>query len=450
MHASSLENLQLCIDRYLEDAFFSESSRRVADIGSADINGSYRQLFREFPCQYVGFDLEPGPGVDVVLNSPYQIPLPDGSVDVVISGQTFEHCEFFWDSFKEMVRILSPTGYVFLIAPSAGPIHRYPVDCYRFYPDAYIALAKYANCHAVEIWRDERGPWQDLVGVFSKDPTAGRRADARSRIRTQSNDIFFDQSDVEPMSGAMSCREVLRTTHEAGRPRSYLEIGVRRGGSLSLAHCPAAGVDPDPDLSIPLGETVRLFQMTSDEFFASEANAALTEPPDLTFIDGMHLFEFALRDFMNIERRSHPASIVVIDDIFPNHPKQASRERLTRVWAGDVWKLGDCLRRYRPDLHLVPLDAAPAGLLIVLGLDPANRVLWDQYNPIVAAYRAPQFAEPPEQVIRRVGALRPAGGPLAELIASVAAARGMPKVSRLVDAAVRRFLATMPSSVQAQ
>ena len=56
-----------------------------------------------------------------------------------------EHCEFFWRAFEEVIRVVKDDGFVFLIAPSAGPEHRYPVDCYRFYADAYHALAKYVT-----------------------------------------------------------------------------------------------------------------------------------------------------------------------------------------------------------------------------------------------------------------------------------------------------------------
>ena len=86
--------------------------------------------------------------------------------------------------------------------------------------------------------------------------------------------------------------------------------------------------------------------MTSDDFFASPQCAAhLRQPIDLAFIDGMHLVEFALRDFMQVERRASRAGMIVLDDIFPNHPLQARRVRESGVWTGDVWKILPCLRR---------------------------------------------------------------------------------------------------------
>src|SRR3569623_2096745 len=89
----------------------------VVDIGSYDVNGSYRTLFDAPHWRYTGVDLEAGPGVDVVLASPYRLPLPSRSVDLVISGQAFEHVEYFWLSWMEMLRILKRGGMLLLIAP---------------------------------------------------------------------------------------------------------------------------------------------------------------------------------------------------------------------------------------------------------------------------------------------------------------------------------------------
>jgi SAM-dependent methyltransferase len=436
MHASSLENMQKCLDRHVGRGFFDDQLRTVIDLGAADYNGSYRRLFEEIPCTYIGLDLQPGPGIDVVLEDPYQLPYRDESIDLVVSGQTFEHCEYFWDLFREMVRVLSPDGFLLLIAPSEGKIHRYPVDCYRFYPDAYAALARYAGCHAVAVWRDERGPWHDLVGVFSKNADAVGRPEHPPVHRVQNTPAVTDLKEAEVVAGEMPTHDVLRVIHAASAPRSYLEIGVRSGGSLNLAVCPSIGVDPEPDQSCTFSDQVQLFRMTSDFFFEKHAKQALRRPPDLVFIDGMHQFEFALRDFMNAERCAHAATVILIDDIFPNHPLQAERERRTRVWSGDVWKIVDCLRKHRPDLWLLPFDTSPAGLLMVVGADRQNRALWDSYNPIVAEYRAP--SSPPDDVLARNGAIDPRSPGLTVLLREIAAAReSRDSRRRIVDAAAQ-------------
>ena len=67
-----------------------------------------------------------------------------------------------------MMRVLRPEGLCYLIAPSRGEIHRYPADCYRFYPDGYRALAKYTRTQIIDCWIDTENPWGDLTGVFRK------------------------------------------------------------------------------------------------------------------------------------------------------------------------------------------------------------------------------------------------------------------------------------------
>jgi SAM-dependent methyltransferase len=418
MHPTSLENMRKCHGRFFLPSSLAYRPRvRVLDIGGADVNGSYRTVYAGPPFDYRTADLSPGPGVDLVLTDPYRIPLPDGSIDIVLSGQMLEHSEFFWLAFREMVRLLSPEGFLFLIAPSSGPIHRYPVDCYRFYPDAYAALAKYTGCHLQAVWRDERGPWQDLVGVFRKTEAA---ALAPPRAVTSSPAVAAEPIDSRPeeevTAGRAEYLEVLRLAHERLAPRLYLEIGVRHGRSLALATGRAIGVDPAPEVREALGAATRVVTATSDDFFDEQAEGLIDAPVDLAFIDGMHWFEHALRDWMQVERRAAPAGLVLVDDIYPNHPRQSLRERATRVWTGDVWKLYACLAALRPDLLLLPLDSHPTGLLLIAGLDPGNRVLWERYNPVVKEYRDRLAAEPPAEVIARRGALSPDDPLVGELL----------------------------------
>lgn len=425
MHASSFENMQKCVEKYAPSAAELGRPVRVVDLGSADVNGSYRSLFAEQSVTYVGVDLEAAPGVDLVAADPYHLPLPDQDADIVLSGQALEHSEFFWLAFVEMVRILRPNGYLFLIVPSAGPIHRYPVDCYRFYPDSMTALAKYAGCYLVECWHDDRGPWNDMVAVFSREQQAPRRGPrtAPSLPKALAAQTPSPIEAEEETRGAVPYLDVLLHLHEVLEPDPYLEIGVRRGHSLRCAKGRVIAVDPWPELVEPLGENVQMWRETSDWFFELHAAESLSKGPDLAFIDGMHHIEFALRDFMNVEKRSHPGTVAVFDDVFPNHPAQASRERRTRVWTGDVWKIVPCLRRIRPDLTLIPIDAHPAGLLIVVGLDRENRLLREQYNPLVREFTS-MPSEPPPEVIERRGC-RPALDPATvELLAAIRATRG--------------------------
>lgn len=152
--------MQRCIDMITADpAYLARYERlRVLEVGSLHVNGSYRSIFDGLPVDLFRADLAAGDGVDLVLEDPYHIPLSDGSVDIVISGQIFEHCEFFWLAFAEMIRLVADDGFIVLIAPSAGPIHNCQVDCHRFYPDAYRALAKLTRSHLIYLRLDDRGP----------------------------------------------------------------------------------------------------------------------------------------------------------------------------------------------------------------------------------------------------------------------------------------------------
>jgi glycosyltransferase involved in cell wall biosynthesis len=206
----------------------------------------------------------------------------------------------------------------------------------------------------------------------------------------------------ERISGTTSYLDILGRLHRELRPAHYLEIGVRHGRSLALALGNATGVDPDPDIQCELPATTTIVPLASDDFFVQSSGGPA---PDFCFIDGLHHFEYALRDFMNIEQRVAPGAVVVIDDVFPSHPFQAERERRTRVWTGDIWRLVEILREHRPDLFLLPLDAAPAGLLLIAGLDSSNRVLRENYDTIVSA--AHGLLGPPQKVLERRGAVDP-------------------------------------------
>jgi glycosyltransferase involved in cell wall biosynthesis len=206
----------------------------------------------------------------------------------------------------------------------------------------------------------------------------------------------------ERISGTTSYLDILGRLHRELRPAHYLEIGIRHGRSLALALGDATGVDPEPAIQCELPATTTIVALTSDDFFAQTPGGPA---PDFCFIDGLHHFEYALRDFMNIEQRAAPGAVVVIDDVFPSHPAQAERDRRTRVWTGDIWRLVEILREYRPDLFLLPLDAAPAGLLLIAGLDSSNGMLHENYDTIVSA--AHGLPGPPQKVLERRDAVDP-------------------------------------------
>jgi hypothetical protein len=189
---------------------------------------------------------------------------------------------------------------------------------------------------------------------------------------------------------------VLERIHRHLKPRTYVEIGVERGESLRLVspQTRALGVDPQPVLAYRLPHNVRVFSETSDEFFARrDVRAELGGLPiDLAFIDGMHHFEYALRDFMNLERWCTPQSTIVLDDCFPHDRRTAQRERVTTFWSGDVWKLVVLLKKYRPALAIHTIAAPPTGVCMVRNLDPSSRFLADNLERLTAEFMALDYS----------------------------------------------------------
>jgi SAM-dependent methyltransferase len=145
----------------------------IYDIGAMEKSrkGSYKALFDKDKWRYIGVDIAPGPNVDHVVKEMYQWDIENDSADVVISGQCLEHVEYFWETAKEMARILKPNGLMCIILPSQGRIHKHPVDCWRFLPDGMMALAKYTAMEVLrcEIPENADGKWKDVV-LFAKKP----------------------------------------------------------------------------------------------------------------------------------------------------------------------------------------------------------------------------------------------------------------------------------------
>ena len=190
--------------------------------------------------------------------------------------------------------------------------------------------------------------------------------------------------------------QVMARILDAVRPRTYVEIGVERGTSLRLVQAPtlAIGIDPEPKLAGPLAANQKVFAETSDAFFAArDPRAELGGLPiDLAFIDGMHQFEFALRDFANLERFCTRDSTILIDDCYPLNRETAERERRRDFWSGDIWRLIVLLKKYRPDLAIHVIATAPTGLAVVRRLDPDSRFLREHHDRLCREFLAVDYA----------------------------------------------------------
>ncbi|MBA3421282.1 MAG: class I SAM-dependent methyltransferase [Thermoleophilaceae bacterium] len=209
----------------------------------------------------------------------------------------------------------------------------------------------------------------------------------------------------------MRTLDFLSAVHELLAPPTYLEIGVRHGNSLTLSRSPSIAIDPRMKPSKPIPEGAVLFDETSDAYFERERplDPWGGSPVSFAYIDGMHLSEYALRDFINVERHAHWTSVVVFDDVLPRNVGETVRDPLERkgAWTGDVYKIVDILTRLRPDLITLPVATSPTGLLLVAALDPTNSTLRDHYENIVEDAVAPDPQPVPPHVLERRDALDP-------------------------------------------
>ena len=190
---------------------------------------------------------------------------------------------------------------------------------------------------------------------------------------------------------------MLSAIHQAVRPRTYIEIGVCTGKSIRLAlpETKAIGVDPAPRIEGgALPPNVTLHTMKSDDYFAKHSvrDDFGGLPIDLAFIDGLHHFEYALRDFINVERHCTPRSTVLVHDWFPLNRHTAERAYTSVFFSGDVWRLALILKKYRPDLTIATVGSPPTGLGLIRNLDPGSTVLQENYDAIVAEFMALDYS----------------------------------------------------------
>lgn len=203
--------------------------------------------------------------------------------------------------------------------------------------------------------------------------------------------------------------EFLAALMKKVRPRTYLEIGTRFGDSLRLSRVPSIAIDPGFVIKNEVATDVQLVRATSDEFFAREDPLARLPRPviDYAFIDGMHLADFALRDFMNVERWTEPGSVIVLDDMLSRNVAEAARDRYTGPWTGDVFKALAALRELRPDLITLEVNTDGSGVAIVLLPDASSRVLHENYDRLVAEMVTPDPQHVPAAVLDRTYAVDP-------------------------------------------
>lgn len=260
------------------EAYVTGARPRILDVGSMNVNGSLRSLAPQ-GADYVGLDLEPGPGVDVVLEGT-TYPFEADSFDACVSVSCLEHDAAFWDTFLEIARVTRPGGFVFLDVPSNGPYHAYPHDNWRFYPDAGLALARWALRAGQPMQLVESGTlrrradvWNDLVMVFHKSAEPVRPGrflldafpDATNVRRIGEADVINPVADTEDVRiteterrRAAGLEEALREAHAALAEAQAVRAGMEAQHAEELRRQARAMAEVMARLSAVTGEVSHL------------------------------------------------------------------------------------------------------------------------------------------------------------------------------------------------
>ncbi|WUI27609.1 class I SAM-dependent methyltransferase [Mycobacterium sp. NBC_00419] len=175
---------------------------------------------------------------------------------------------------------------------------------------------------------------------------------------------------VDALPGVNRIKAVQRALDARTNP-VYLEIGVSKGLAFrqisadeKIAVDPAFRLSDDTrQLADAKGRATHYFEITSDDFFATQADFLAQRPVDVALIDGMHTYEQVVRDVENTLRYLRDDGVIFLHDCNPPFELAGRRAEswddfiagqsgplVIGLWNGDVWKAIVHLRSTRPDL----------------------------------------------------------------------------------------------------
>ena len=349
MHQSSYENMKEFVQSNFKN-LDPKKKLRVLDVGSLDVNGTYRNLFDADLWVYEGIDMEHGKNVDFVPAAPYdRKELKSNTYDLVISGQALEHIEYPWKTFENIERVLKPSALCCIIAPSSGPEHKHPVDCWRFYPDSMKALCKNANletlsCSIIEQKTEDNSfeLWKDLVLVArKKKPSTNSNKTRKFEPITKVNSklpVNFSPRYESEVTSWHPHREFTFELINKHKPQTIVELGVHYGDSY-FTFCQACeeleldtqlfGIDHwlgDEQAGLYGEEVFETVSSYNEEFYYGKSTLlrmnfeeALQQfedgSIDLLHIDGNHEYESVKKDFENWFPKLKKGGLILIHDI---------------------------------------------------------------------------------------------------------------------------------------
>ena len=140
------------------------AGKKVLDIGSHDYNGNFSPIVKNLkPSKFIGIDIIPGPGVDIVCSGEEAVEkFGKNSFDVVVASELMEHARNWREVISNIKNVCKPNGIIFITTRSKGfRLHGYPHDYWRYELDDMRKI--FADCEILNLESDRQAP-----GVFIK------------------------------------------------------------------------------------------------------------------------------------------------------------------------------------------------------------------------------------------------------------------------------------------
>lgn len=185
--------------------------KRVLEVGSYNVNGGVGGILKNWgkPAEYIGADIEEGPGVDIVCNAENLIDkFGENSFDFVISVEMMEHVRDWQKVILNLKGVCKSGGIIVITTRSKGfKFHAYPHDYWRFEKDDMEAI--FSDCEILTNDSD----WQD-PGVLLK-------------VRKPENFIEKDLSDYS-LYNMLTDSKTLKINEEDFKHSNYRKITAKR------------------------------------------------------------------------------------------------------------------------------------------------------------------------------------------------------------------------------
>lgn len=178
MHANS----RLLFERYALPLF--QSGTKVLEIGPDSFPSTYQQLTQHLELSWETLDIHGDARLTYPNSAEYSFAIPEGSYDVVVSGQVIEHVRRPWRWIPELARITKVGGLVITINPVSWIYHEAPIDCWRIYPEGMKAL--YEDSSLTVIF----SRWESLETPYSRYDRPGISREFHSRKKRIASRIF--------------------------------------------------------------------------------------------------------------------------------------------------------------------------------------------------------------------------------------------------------------------